>query len=146
MNLNTRPLVQALGCRLGQCFCAVHRGVHRTPALGYRLGRCFCAVHRGVHRTPAPRHSDHLKKKVLTYGGYFFIGLLVPNLRDQASSPKRVLWTKKRGEDGAAVKIARRSKPKSNFGNRKRAEGATPPEFNINIAKQVLHSTPAFVI
>ena len=25
-------LVQGLGCRLGRCFCALHRGVHRTPA------------------------------------------------------------------------------------------------------------------
>ena len=23
---------QGLGCRLGRCFCALHRGVHRTPA------------------------------------------------------------------------------------------------------------------
>jgi len=36
-----------------------------------------------------------------------------------ASSPKRRQWRMKRGEDGAAVKIARRSKPISDFGNRK---------------------------
>ena len=35
-------------------------------------------------------------------------GLLVPNVRDQASSPKRSQCEKKRGEDGAAVKIHRR--------------------------------------
>ena len=27
-----RELVQGLGCRLGRCFRALHRGVHRTPA------------------------------------------------------------------------------------------------------------------
>ena len=27
-----RELVQGLGSRLGRCFCALHRGVHRTPA------------------------------------------------------------------------------------------------------------------
>ena len=32
-----------------------------SQGLGCRLGRCFCAVHRGVHRTPAPRHSDQEK-------------------------------------------------------------------------------------
>ena len=26
----------------------------REGGLGCRLGRCFCTVHRGVHRTPAP--------------------------------------------------------------------------------------------
>ena len=29
----------------------------RVQGLGCRLGRCFCASHRGVHRTPAPRLS-----------------------------------------------------------------------------------------
>ncbi len=43
-----------------------------------------------------------------------------PTVRDQASSPKRVRWTMQRGEDGAAVEIVRRSKPKNDFGHRKR--------------------------
>ena len=41
-----------------------------------------------------------------------------------ASSPKRVLRTMKRGEDGAAVKVSRRSKAQRNFGNRKRSNKA----------------------
>ena len=31
----------------------------QVQGLGSRLGRCFCAVHRGVHRTPAPCRLDH---------------------------------------------------------------------------------------
>ena len=38
----------------------------------------------------------------------------------EASSLKRRRWRMKRGEDGAAVKIPRRSKPARDFGNRKR--------------------------
>lgn len=41
--------------------------------------------------------------------------------RRGASSPKRHLWWMKRGEDGAVVKITRLSKPKSDFGNHKKA-------------------------
>ena len=41
-----------------------------------------------------------------------------------ASSPKRSQCEMKRGEDGAAVKIAHRFKVKSNFGHRKRADKA----------------------
>jgi len=44
-----------------------------------------------------------------------------------ASSPKRRQWRMKRGEDGAAVKIARRSKPISDFGNRKSPKVRAPP-------------------
>ena len=36
-----------------------------------------------------------------------------------ASSPKRSRWEKKRGEDGAAVKIWRSEQQATNFGNRK---------------------------
>jgi hypothetical protein len=35
----------------------------RVQVLGCRLGRCFCAMHRGVHRTPAPRLS-HQEKSI----------------------------------------------------------------------------------
>ena len=41
-------------------------------------------------------------------------------LAGRASSLKRRRWRTKQGDDGAAVKIARRSKPISDFGNRKR--------------------------
>ena len=30
--ITRRSQVQGLGCRLGRCFCALHRGVHWTPA------------------------------------------------------------------------------------------------------------------
>ena len=30
-----------------------------SQGLSYRFGRCFCAAHRGIHRTPAPRLSHH---------------------------------------------------------------------------------------
>ena len=37
----------------------------QVQGLGCRLGRCFCALHRGVHWTPAPCHSD--QKAVSTF-------------------------------------------------------------------------------
>ncbi|MBO5937193.1 MAG: hypothetical protein J6Q79_06215 [Clostridia bacterium] len=49
-----------------------------------------------------------------------------------ASSPKRRLWRIKQGDDGAAVKIARRSKPVSNFGNRKRKRAKPCHKKNNN--------------
>ena len=61
-----------LGCRLGRRFCTTHRGVHRTPVLGCRLGRRFCAAHRGVHRTPAPCRLDHRKAVTLRLLLYLF--------------------------------------------------------------------------
>ena len=50
-----------------------------------------------------------------------------------ALHPKRVLRTMKRGRNGAAVKIARCSKPKGDFGNRKRedAAGSSPVASTI---------------
>ena len=43
----------------------------RRFVLGCRLGRCFCAMHRGVHRTPAPcrldQKIDNLRQKVVDF-------------------------------------------------------------------------------
>ena len=33
-----------------------------VQGLGCRLGRCFCALHIGVHRTPAPCRLDHTEQ------------------------------------------------------------------------------------
>ena len=70
----------------------------------------------------------------------FFISLLFEEtarscLSRKTSLPKRRRWRMKRGEDGAAVGIARRSKPKSDFGNRKRqvSEGRRGLTFLIFI-------------
>ena len=35
--------------------------VRTGGGLGCRLGRCFCALHRGVHRTPAPCPRNQTK-------------------------------------------------------------------------------------
>ena len=61
------------------------------------------------------------KKKVSQSGTFFFWirGQRNLNLRHaacRASSPKRCRWQMKRGEDGAAVKICRRSKPRQILG------------------------------
>ena len=47
----------------------------RVQGLGCRLGRCFCATHRGVHRTPAPRlsHQNSVTKRLLSYFSSCFL-------------------------------------------------------------------------
>ena len=100
----------------------------QVQVLGCRLGRCFCAMHRGVHRTPAPCRLDH--RLAVTERLLLFLFLRAKQARLLwALSPKRVLWTMRRGENGAAVKIARRSKPKSDFGHRKREDAAGVNRF-----------------
>ena len=53
------------------------------PRLGCRLGRCFCATHRGVHRTPAPRHPHQktvLRNRLLvlfTFGELYFFAVIL---------------------------------------------------------------------
>ena len=48
-----------------------------VQGLGCRLGRCFCALHRGVHRTPTPFSRNQIKEKVFHTEYLFFFLLFV---------------------------------------------------------------------
>ena len=64
---------------------------------------------------------SHLKPRlVLLHRTYISSFKSFPPRAGGASSPKRARWAMKRGEDGVAVKVSRRSKAQRNFGNRKR--------------------------
>ncbi|MGN0523666.1 MAG: hypothetical protein ACI4IG_05270, partial [Eubacterium sp.] len=61
---------------------------------------------------PLPKQKD-----TFTVSFLFWQDIIFTEARAcRASSPKRTRWVMKRGEDGAAVKICRRSKPKQILG------------------------------
>jgi len=80
------------------CFAGASKRSLRELVQGLRsrLGRCFCALHRGVHRTPAPfSRNQHCEPKKIsvrkTRKPGRFLGFLMPFFKVQF---KRYLFPK----------------------------------------------------